>query len=164
MEEIVDNRLMYDALDRTLEAYGADTARWPDAMRAKLKAFVEANSEAQKRIIQARALDRVLAFAPHFSEAHNAALAGRIVAQATGQPRILKGGMTGAEAMKRQPAAYWFAGRRSQGFAGAALAASLMLGILAGQSADFGTLSDALSNSQQVAQSDDDTVADEDLL
>jgi anti-sigma factor RsiW len=159
MEETVDNRLMFDALDRALEAYGANTARWPKATRGKLEAFLAGNSEAQKRVTEALALDRVLSFAPRLSDADNSALAGRIVAAAARQPRAVTGPATVPTAPR------WFAGRGSQGLAGAALAASLVLGIFAGQSADFETLSDALVSGAQMAQSDEtDVITDEDLL
>jgi hypothetical protein len=159
MEETVDNGLMLEALDRTLEAYGADAARWPEASRLKLSAFVAGNGEAQKRVADARALDRVLGFAPRFSDAQNTALAGRIVAKAGHQPRII------TEAAKAPLSRQWSSGRGSQGLAGAALAASLLLGIIAGQSADLATLSEVFASGQQVAQGEEaDTLTDEDLL
>ncbi len=160
MDETVENKLMLDALDHALEIYGGDAARWPEGTRLRLQPFLAVNSEAQNRMAAARALDLVLGFAPRLSDAQNAALAGRIVAKAARQPRVVTG------VAKPQPAPSWYRGLTSQGFAGAALAASLVLGIYAGQSADLGSWTEATSAiGQQMAQSDEaDTLLDEDLL
>jgi hypothetical protein len=157
----------FDLLDQTLEAYGGNASRWPDGVRARLSAFVDLNSEAEKRIAAARALDQVLNFAPKLSDAQNATLADRIVARAAHQPRVV----SKAEIPLPRVRTGWHS---NHGWAGAALAASLVMGVLLGQNTAFTTLTDAivggnangasLSN-QQVAQSDDaDTAIDEDLL
>jgi hypothetical protein len=157
----------FELLERTLEAYGGNTSRWPDSVRARLLAFVAANSEAQQRVAAAQALDQILNFAPKLSDVQNVALAERIVARAARQPRVV----TKAAAEPVRGRAGW---QSNHGFTGAALAASLVLGVLAGQNSAFTTLTDAIvggnANSasltgQQVAQGDDaDTALDEDLL
>jgi hypothetical protein len=157
----------FDLLDRTLDAYGGNASRWPDGVRARLSAFVDVNSEAQKRVAAAGALDQVLHFATKLSDAQNATLAEHIVARAAHQPRVVSN--AGTPPPRRRVG--W---HNNHGMAGAALAASLLIGVLAGQNAAFATLTDviaggsangALLTSQQVAQGDDaDTALDEDLL
>ena len=160
MDKTVENKLMLDVLDQALETYGGDAARWPEGTRLRLQPFLAVNGEAQNRLAAARALDRVLDFAPRLSDAQNAALAGRIVAKAARQPRVVTG------PAKPQAAPVWYRGFTSQGFAGAALAASLVFGIYAGQAVDFGSWTDTESaTGQQMAQSDEaDPLLDEDLL
>lgn len=172
MSEARDQVETFELLDTTLEAYGADAARWPMGTRAKLAAFVASNSEAQRRVAAARALDKVLGFAPKLSDARQADLAERIVARAAVQS---KGVAQHAPSVVRPNfgARAAFGKARANAFAGAALAASLVLGIMAGQNATVGTLAKAvLSGSdtnvvtgQQLAQSDGtDSLLDEDLL
>ena len=166
MSEHNDVNQRFALLDTTLETFGGDANRWPDRVRAELEVFAAGNQDAQKRLSAARALDSVLAFAPTLSEAQNAALADRIVTRASRQPRIA----TTPPPTSRQ----WMGGRGNHGIAAAALAASLMLGVLAGKNTMFGALTDAVvgdggtlssAHVQQVAQGDDtDTILDEDLL
>ncbi len=153
-------------LDATLEAYGADASRWPMAARDRLSAFVASSGEAKRRLASARALDQVLAFAPKIGEARHTEIVDRIVARAERQPR------TAAEGSQRVAPPHvnkW----RANSYAGAALAASLALGILAGQNATIGTLAtsafsgsdNAGASGQQLAQSDEaDGLLNEDLL
>jgi hypothetical protein len=168
MDKSADQKQTFDLLDRTLEAFGADAARWPDAARTRLLPLIAGNTEAQQKLAAARALDSVLNFAPKLNDAQNAALADRLVRQASRQPR----------AVAQSPAAVrsgrGFADRGSQAWVGAALAASLVFGIFAGQTTDLTALSDAFAFGtsdaaslvgQQVAQGDEaDTLIDEDLL
>jgi hypothetical protein len=115
---------------------------------------VAANSEAQKRVAAAQALDQVLDFAPRLNDAQNADLAERIVTRAVHQPRVV----SKTEMPRPRARTGWHS---NHGLAGAALAASLMMGVLAGQNAAFTTLTEVI----QVAQGDDaDTAIDEDLL
>ena len=144
----------FDLLDRTLDAYGGNASRWPDGLRTRLSVFVAANSEAQKRVAAAQALDQVLDFAPRLSDAQNATLAERIVTRAAHQPRVV----SKAGPPPPRVRSGW---HNNHGLAGAALAASLVIGLLAGQNTAFTTLTEVI----QVAQSDDaDTAIDEDLL
>jgi hypothetical protein len=165
MTETVDQKQKLELLDQTLEAYGANASRWPDGVRDQLMAFTVGNSAAQKRIAAARALDTVLGFAPRLSEAQNTALASRIIDRAVRQPRAV----TATDAAP--PQRRWLG--RSNGMAAAAMAASLLIGVLAGQNPTFSTFADAIvggtdasaGHGQQIALGDDaDTLLDEDLL
>jgi hypothetical protein len=168
MDKSAEQQQNLDLLDRTLEAFGADAARWPDAARTRLLPLIAGNTEMQQMVAAARALDSVLYFAPKLSDAQNAALANRVVAQASRQRRAVTQSSTAL------PLGRGYSDRGSQGWIGAALAASLVLGILAGQRTDLTVLSDAFAFGtsdaaslvgQQVAQGDEsDTLIDEDLL
>lgn len=154
MNDSEQTKQSFDLLDRTLDAYGGNASRWPDGLQARLSVFVAANGEAQKRVAAAQALDEVLDFAPRLSDVQNAAIAERIVTRAAHQPRIV----SKPELPQPRLRTGW---HNNHGLAGAALAASLVIGLLAGQNAAFTTLTDVI----QVAQSDDaDTAIDEDLL
>ena len=58
-----------DALRRCMDAYGAEPARWPEAMRAELRDILDAD-EAAGMLAEAQALDSLLdaATAPRMSE------------------------------------------------------------------------------------------------
>jgi hypothetical protein len=153
-----------DKLEATLDAYGADRTRWPAPLRHALSGLIAGNADAQKLLRDAEAFDRVLDSAPQYDASRLASLTERIVAAAERQPRVV------AErrdvAMSAMPAM----SRRHNGLAATALAASLVLGVLAGQTSAFNALlggdgSRATSASMQIAQSDDsDACLDEDLL
>ena len=150
-------------LERTLEAYGGDPSRWPASTRVQLQAFISSNRIAQSKLAEAQSLDRVLGFAPDLSARQNTELAQRIVHAAERQPRAV-----GSQTLPARRPTPPFG---SRGIAAAALAASLVLGILTGQSTVIGSLADALvtgdtaSLSQQLALGDDgETLLDEDLL
>jgi hypothetical protein len=173
MREIQDQQQGFDLLDRTLETYGADAARWPAGVQTKLLAFVTGNAEARRRIAEARALDTVLGFAPKISDARHSQLIDQIVSRAIHQPRAVASADVLAKpvpggALKARPNPW-----RNHALTAGALAASLMLGILAGQNATIVTLAESVltggetveSSTQQVAQSDDIEIFwDEDLL
>jgi hypothetical protein len=160
-----DMKQRLDLLDRTLDVYGGDLRRWPDATRARLSEFVTSSEDAKRRIAAGRALDHVLDFAPRLSETQQSALADRIVARAARQPRVVT-----RQVLPR----HRFGDRINHGMAAAALAASLMIGILSGQSATVASVTDVLvgdnsvisaGSSQQMAQTDDtDSLLDEDML
>lgn len=165
MIETEQHKQAFELLDHTLETYGADTGRWPQSAQTRLQPLIIGNSEAQRRVAAARALDRVLGLAPRLSEARHAELVERIVAGTSRQPRVATAGVS-----PLRQRANWFGGHT---LAAAALAASLVLGIAAGQNATVGTLTDAivtsadvpLTSGQQVAQGDDaDSLYDEDFL
>jgi hypothetical protein len=166
MSDREDLKQRLDLLDRTLEVYGGDLRRWPDGTRARLADLVTSSQDAKRRIAAARALDHVLDFAPRLSEVQNAALADRIVARAARQPRVV----TRLELPPRRR----LSDRINHGMAAAALAASLMIGILSGQNTTFASVTDALVGDngaissgagQQMAQTDDaDSLLDEDML
>jgi hypothetical protein len=76
-------------LERLLEVYGADRARWPAEVRAAAAQVVAASAEARRLLAEAEALDRVLERAPVPGLAAEVALAERIVAAAQRSPRIV---------------------------------------------------------------------------
>ena len=165
MTDNLELKQAFDLLDETLDTFGADSARWPAAARQRLLPLLAGNVQAQRRVAAARALDRVLNAAPRLSDARHAALLETIVHKAERQPRIVS--QTAAE----RPSPLMRLRRHSM--AAAALAASLMIGVLSGQNTTVGSLSEAMvtggvsssATGQQVAQSDDPkTFLDEDLL
>lgn len=177
MSDMRDQNQILDLLDRTLETYGSDAARWPAGVRLKLSPFVDGNADAQRRIADARALDKVLGFAPQISVSRQAELANQIVERAIRQPRTASLSELPARSSPVAVPASRLNSRlnslRNHSLAAAALAASLMIGILAGQNATVVTLAESLitggevsgASGQQVAQSDDIEIFwDEDLL
>jgi hypothetical protein len=103
-----------------LEAYGADFRRWPEAMRAEAKAFVEASVEAANLLAAEAAFDRVLDAAQTASVTR--ALEERILASFPER---------GAAAPARGSFAI-FAGAPLRWAQAAALAVSLALGLAVG--------------------------------
>jgi hypothetical protein len=137
-----------DKLEATLDTYGADRTRWPAPLRHALSGLIAGNAEAQELLKKAEIFDRLLDKAPQYDAARAGRLADRIVAAAERQPRLMT--------TDRREAT--------------ALAASLVLGVIAGQSKIFNELlvgdgARATGISQQLAQTDDaDSFLDEDLL
>lgn len=164
MSDTQDQGQTFDLLERTLATFGADAARWPRDVQSRLPAFIAANRQAQTRLAEARALDKVLEFAPRLSDERSRHLVDEIVARAARQPRVV----TGGGAALARPS--HFNRLRTHTIAAAALAASLMLGVFAGQNATVGNLTEAMvgggsTSSQQVAQGDEtENLFDEDLL
>ena len=134
-----------DQFEAMLEAYGADRRRWPADRLAGAERLLGENADARRVFEEARALDRVLAMAPAPSRTAETALADRIaraVGAGQGQPRV------NAKDAPARPSAEVidFAARRHKQAASvavgptrlhkaaAALAASLMLGIMFGAS------------------------------
>lgn len=159
-----------ELLEMTLEIYGADRTRWPVQRRHELSQFIAASAEAQKLIADAAAFDRLLDSAPTVDIDRQKDLFARIMSEVERAPRVVidQAPLVRLPVNTRQP--QW----RRWGGAGAALAASLMLGVIAGQSASFSTAAedfvamagfDTGTASQQVAQSDDSGgYFEEDLL
>lgn len=178
MTDMREQNQALELLDRTLDAFGTDTARWPAGVKTKLTPLINGNAEARRRIAEAVALDKVLAFAPTISAARQSELADQIVAKAVRQPRAVSGseqpaGQPALQAGKSWDRKSWSRAWRENSIVGGALAASLMLGILSGQNTTVSSLSEALLTSvdatettaQQIAQTDDlETYYDEDLL
>jgi hypothetical protein len=150
-----------DQLEATLDTYGADRTRWPAPLRHALSGLIAGNAEAQELLKKAEIFDRLLDKAPQYDAARAGRLADRIVAAAERQPRLIA---------DRREAMGHPALRHRHGLAATALAASLVLGVLAGQSKIFNELlvgdgARAPSISQQLAQTDEaDSFLDEDLL
>ncbi len=115
-------------LETTLETYGADRTRWPAEVRRELTGIIGVSVEAQRQMMEAAALDRLLDMAPSLPDARRQALADRIVSAAKTTPRMA------GPAASRRPVSASIAGngRRENWKAGMALAASLVLGLYAG--------------------------------
>ncbi|MFT3731001.1 MAG: hypothetical protein QM780_06165 [Hyphomicrobium sp.] len=158
-----------DKLEAALDTYGADRTRWPAPLRLALSGLIAGNPDAQKMLKDAEAFDRLLDTAPQYDVARLDKLSDRIAAAAERQPRLVA---TGAGQAKKS-GSVWSSIRRHHGVAATALAASLVLGVFAGQLNMFNTTADALldgnssksSVGRQVALTDDgDSFLDEDLL
>lgn len=171
-----DHREMIDLLDATLDTFGADVSRWPETVRSPLVDFVAADAVAKARMAEARALDRVLALAPGLDESRQRVLAEQIAGKAQRQPRMVAGAQADASP-PHAPARSGFQRlplRRSplqrNSWVAGTLAASLMLGVLAGRlpivdSVADTMLGDDVQTQQVVAQGlDVDSLWDEDLL
>lgn len=134
-----------------LDTFGADRARWPAAERLRLAAFLASDAGARRLVSEAAAFDRLLDLAPRPSAARERAAIERIVA---------------ASRRHNQRAAR----ERPLWRAAALLAASLVLGVLAGTGGlvpgsveEFVQASDADGDGQQ-AILDDGAPAEEELL
>lgn len=162
MSNLRDQGQLFDLLDDTLDAFGGDVSRWPGDVRAKLDALIANDGEARRRMAEARALDKLLGQAPALPEARQRALVDQIVAKALRQPRMVAA--TSAAPPRKAESLL-----RANTWAAGALAASLVLGLLAGQLPAINALTEMAlgdeARQQQVAQSlDADTLWDEDLL
>lgn len=115
-------------LESALDTFGADRTRWPAPVRLALSSLIASNAQAQQMVREAEAFDRILDQAPSLSNEAIKRLAGRIEADAVRQPRLVSSG----SAATATPRGFGFGGRQ-HGMAAAALAASLVLGILVGQ-------------------------------
>lgn len=115
--------LLADVLDK----FGADRTRWPAAARREISALLTVSAEARRQLSEAEAFDRLLDKVPGVDAGKVAALADKIMAASRTTPRVA------ATRTPPPPRAMPVLRRRTAGFA--ALAASLMIGILAGQSA-----------------------------
>jgi hypothetical protein len=157
-----------DKLEAALDTYGADRTRWPAPLRLALSGFIAGNPDAQRMMKDAESFDRLLDRAPEYDAARLAKLSARIAAAAEGHPRVASSQpLTMARSL-------WSGVRRHHGFAATALAASLVLGVFAGQTSIFNSAADDLLGrsvtgaskmSRQMAQTDDaDSLLDEDLL
>lgn len=153
-------------LTATLETFGADRTRWPVHVRRELSSLIAHNQEAQRLVAEAAALDHLLDLAPRVSLGAKSALTDRIVAHAS---RANVAPISRRSGFGRPLA------RNDNAYAGMALAASLMLGLLAGSqqglapalqevAASAGLESAAAGG--QIATSSDDSfgLASEDLL
>ncbi len=103
-----------------LDAHGADESRWPSGERAAMRHLIASSAQAQARLAALRALDRLLARETAL-EAPPPALAKKILAHAP------EANLSPRAVVSLRHAAQ-----------GAALAASLLLGILAGATGFLG--------------------------
>jgi hypothetical protein len=158
---------------RLLEVYGSERTRWPAEVRAPAALLVGADAQARRLLAEAEALDRLLERAPLPGPAVEAALAERIVAAAQGSPRVVRlpGVQRAAEAAApapdrataAPPTAIGMGRRRSRllsqevGAAGF-LAASLMVGVVIGNSTLPPRFLPALADMAGLAPDRDDLV------
>lgn len=125
-----------DGLEQVLERFGSDRTRWPAPVRRDFAGLLSRDADAQKRLREAEALDRLLDLAPQ-PAVKTQALADRILAAAEKE-------MLAAKPPKARVAWAIF-GRRAprvgeaQWPAAALLAASLVLGAFVGVSGTFDT-------------------------
>ncbi len=157
-------------LEVTLEVYGADRTRWPLEVRRALSGLLSENAEARRLLAEGAALDRLLDLAPALENGRVPALSDRIAAASRITPRVAA--TANVTAPKK---AVWPARRAVSGMA---LAASLVLGIVAGQSVEMAPAvaelaaavgidagSEVASGNNTVALGDEaETAFDEDLL
>jgi hypothetical protein len=150
-----------DSLEAALDTYGADRTRWPAPLRHELSALIADSAEARKLLRDAELFDQLLDQAPQYDGSRLDGLKKRIEAAVGHQPRLVS-----TRPQTRQLPVL----RRNHGWAATALAASLVLGVLAGQSnvvnSFWGSNSGSSANAApQIAQTDDgDALLDEDLL
>lgn len=158
-----DSRDEIEALERLLDAYGADRKRWPAAERLRFAPLVASNAEAQRLMAEAAAFDKLLDMAPCPSAERERAAVDRIVAAAVANPSRVR------PASARTPA------RNQHGWGAAALlAASLALGIFTGWAGFFpGAAQDLVTLAEPDAEADfqqallgdgDNRFTDEELL
>lgn len=148
-----------ERLEAALDTYGADRTRWPAPLRHELSGLVASSERAQKLLEDAEFFDRLLDSAPQYDSGRLDHLKNRIADVVEHQPRLVS---TGTVAAVSRPV------RRHHGFAATALAASLVLGVLAGRSGVVNSIvgdSAGASSTQQIALIDDaEVLLDEDLL
>jgi hypothetical protein len=158
-----------DKLEAALDTYGADRTRWPAPLRLTLSGLIAGSAEAQKMLRDAEAFDRLLDKAPQYDSSRLAQLSARIASAAERQPRLVSD--RAAPATETTPRRGFM--RRYNGLAATALAASLVLGVFAGQLNLFNSTADVLlgggsssaTAGKQIAQTDDaDSLLDEDML
>ena len=164
MTSSADQIAALKVLEAALETYGGDRTRWPAEVRRNLSGFIADNKNAQRLVAEAQALDQVLDNAPAVSVQRRMALAGRIQSEVMNEVRRHTGSVRRPVAVRSRDTAY----------AGLALAASLVLGVLAGTNAKLepamqimasGTVLEADAASSQIAVNDDGFgAANEDLL
>lgn len=126
------------AFEEVLETFGSDRTRWPAPVRRDYAGLLATNADAQARLREAEALDRLLDLAPP-PEIDTSALASRILAAAAAEGRAAAASpATSPAANPTTPRTRSIFERRSgnrsddQWPAAALLAASLVLGALFG--------------------------------
>jgi hypothetical protein len=128
-----------DALELVLERFGSDRTRWPAPVRRNFAGLLSSNPEAQKRLREAEALDRLLDLAP-MPQIDTRALTDRILGAAAAEaPRIkpdVAARPQGVAPFRRRPP---MGAVEAQWPAAALLAASLVLGVFSGFWGTFDT-------------------------
>ncbi len=128
------------ALADLLDTHGVDRARWPVGARARFEPLIGDNLEAQRLVGDAKALDRLLAQAPEAPARQVEAVKSRIFAELGAGMGTAHAGKDNVVAIKRSAAK----AVHPQSVAGRSLwreamvlAASLVLGVVAGTTGAF---------------------------
>lgn len=135
-------KMTLERLRAVIEAYGASTARWPEAERAAAAVLLAESAEARALVTAAAPLDELLDAAP--AVAPTAAMRAAILAAA---PRARRPRGEGWRALIGE-----LGGWR---LAGGVLAASLVLGIVSGGWLSLGQTTETSPDLLQLAQLDD---------
>lgn len=127
-----------ESFRRLLESHGSDPTRWPAGERARAVALLGRSAEARHLLAAEQAFDRLLAEAPDASASDAASSVSRLMARLPDRERLDRAQSNvvplprvGAAANKRPVA------RRSMAAEAVLLAASLVLGVLAGTTGLF---------------------------
>lgn len=134
-------RAEIERLEAVIDAYGGDRDRWPAVDRLELARLLASDREARRILVEARALDSVLDSAPALSPLRQEALVRAIVSTARAEGRPPLAGLATSSRRSiapghtvRSPQSW---SKRPSAASGtirsvALLAASLVLGIMAG--------------------------------
>jgi hypothetical protein len=136
-EKNTNGRTELDALERAFERFGSDRTRWPAPVRREFAGLLAGDAEAQQRLREAEALDRLLDLAPP-PGIDTRALADRILAAAVADKRVARPAPAAAKPAPLHQRRAW-GGVESQWPAAALLAASLVLGMFTGISGSLNT-------------------------
>ncbi|HEX2843291.1 hypothetical protein [Hyphomicrobium sp.] len=142
-----------EGLEQVLERFGSDRTRWPAPVRRDFAGLLAGDAEAQKRLREAEALDRLLDLAPR-PAVETRALADKILAAAEKESPAAsppKARVAWAKFERKNPRV-----GEAQWPAAALLAASLVLGAFAGLSGTFDRAVDPLVASSTSSDNDMD--------
>ncbi len=152
-EKSMKDGMGLEALELVLERFGSDRTRWPLPVRRDLAGLLATSAEAQKRLREAEALDRLLDLAP-MPKIDTRALADRILASAIAdKPAASRAPVAKPVSVfqRRAPRA-----AEAQWPAAALLAASLVLGAFSGLSGTFNTAVEPLMTANASIESEID--------
>ena len=129
-----------EALQRLLDVYGADRSRWPARDRLKFAELLAESADARRILGDAGAFDRLLDMAPGAEAAAVGALAGKIAAAASAEPKRAGRSIEAPHAMGATRTVKRLPERTRQIIdwpAAALMAASLVLGVFVGTNGYF---------------------------
>ena len=173
MTNIKDRNELLIRLAKVVDAYGADQSRWPDADQVLLRTIVTSDVQAQRLLRDGAALDRILSLAQDCdaSATHPKSLADRIMGRihqhadrGSGEPAQHSAEIVVLPRRKSTSGAPMSASEpvRTRWMAAAALAASLLIGIVVGQSGTLATTTQAAFQLAGLAPVSESTALDED--
>jgi len=151
----MQREISMERLKEMVDAWGASPSRWPEAERPAAEALVAASAEARRLVDEALHLDTLLDAAP--VEAPSEALMARLMAA---RPRPV----ADAPSVARAPRGAWRGlieavwPYGSPAVPAGALAASIMLGIMVGNTGDFSPLAETTIMASE-ATADDQIIA-----